>query len=176
MHYIARSENYLLQGDILRSVPIVQTPDKIQIAKPSKAEEKNKEILEYSVADEEKIEDVYKDGPEIILAVGKRETAIVLSQTCDIQNREFVIIAPISSLDVIDNAKRRESIRKQKTFHRFYLPKSEFFEESFIDFSLLSSIKKDFLKIEDRLISLTDYWRNHLTWALNRYFCRPFML
>lgn len=171
MYYETKSEKQFFQGDILKNVPIVRPPNKIQIARQSK--EDNKEKPEFLVLDEEKVTDAYADGQELILAYGKREAAIVLSQTCDIQNREFIIISPLFLLSSISGARRQEEIRKQNIYYRFYLPKSDFFEESYTDLTLLFSIRKDLIKVEDRLISLTDYWRSHLTWVLGRYFCRP---
>lgn len=176
MHYTIVTERIFFQGDIVKNVPLLSIPEKIQIARPIRTEEKREEIVEYTVSDEEKIADRYAEGSELVLAYGRREEAIILSQSCDIQNREFIIVAPILSLDLVDDPKRKQDIRDQKIFYRFYLPVSDFFQESFVDFTLLSSINKNFISIDERVVSLTDYWRSHLTWSLNRYFCRPHLV
>lgn len=174
MFYVSRRESHCFQGDILRNVPIIKAPDTIKIARIDQATE-GSAPPKYIVSSEDDIANAYQNGSEVVLANGLRTKVILLSQTCDIQNREFVVIAPIFDLDTVKNNNRKTAIKEGKINYRFYLPVSEVMPESYVDFTLLSSVRKEFINVSDRILSLSDSYRPHLVWGLNRYFCRPFL-
>lgn len=108
---------------------------------------------------------------------------IILSQTCDIQNNNTVIVAPVYSLtEVTEDGRLSEgnvnliSKRRGAMKDWFYLPKLEnIIEESFVDFQIIhylpSKVLDDYL--EKRVVALSDWGRHLLSWALADYFGRP---
>lgn len=175
MYYVSNPENYCFQGDVLQNIPILQAPDVIKIARVEELEG-CASAEKYGVFNEEDVDDIYQNGPEIVLANGVRTKVILLSQTCDIQNRDFVVVAPVFDLKKVQNENRKKAIRDGKINYRFYLPASDgSFCESYVDFSLLSSVKASLINVSNRILSLSDTYRPHLVWGLNRYFCRPFL-
>lgn len=139
--------------------------------------------------------DLIKDFPFLIFEkdtlIGKFETDIetklevrarlglimIISQTCDIQHRENVIVCPVYKMqDFSFNKDEAESIRKRKTGYWFYLPKLEnILDESIADFQTIYYVPRDFLNQSklNKIITLTDWGRHHLGWALSNHFGRP---
>lgn len=166
---------FFFQGDIFRDLYITPSSSAPLIVR---SVTNTKEIHQGGalLSTQENTEDFFSDDFETIAIKAIRTNIIIVSQTCDIQNREFVIIAPIFSLSRIESVTKARAIKEGKTFYRFYFPAKEgVIEESYADLTLLNSIKKDLLPPNKQLLSLTDFYRNHFTYNLNRFFCRPFM-
>jgi len=105
---------------------------------------------------------------------------IVLSQTCDIQNRNNVIICPIYELEnlLTDGTlteKRAESLRANKFNYWFHLPECDVLKESLADLQTIQYVPKKMLEEYkgDRIISLDDLGRHKIGWFLANYFGRP---
>ena len=124
------------------------------------------------------------DQPEIITAMPIRpHRAILLSQTCDIQNNPTVIIAPVYSLDEVTADGRLKPghldlLRKRRGAMKdwFYLPPLEgVIGESFVDFSTIHYFPKALMSghLHSRVVGLSDWGRHLLDWALGDYLGRP---
>ena len=102
---------------------------------------------------------------------------MVLSQTCDIQQRENIIVCPVYKMQDFDfNKEETESIKKRKTGYWFYLPRQAIgIDESIADFQTIYYVPKDLLNQykSNKILTLTDWGRHHLDWALSNYFGRP---
>jgi hypothetical protein len=107
----------------------------------------------------------------------KLNTIMVLSQTCDVQNRENVLVCPVYEIQGFGfNKDEVESIKKRRTGYWFYLPKLEgILEDSVADFQTVYYVPKDFLNSckLSKFVTLSDWGRHHLCWALSNYFGRP---
>src|SRR3989344_4717785 len=117
----------------------------------------NKEILP---------SELNSDGEKKLEVTAKLSLIMVLSQTCDVQNRENVIICPVYSVEDKEFTRSEfDSIKKRKTGYWFYLPELEgIVKESVADFQNIYYIPRSMLnKYKERKItSLSDWGRHHL--------------
>jgi len=122
-----------------------------------------------------------EDGEENLFVVAaKKQSIMILSQTCDIQRRENIIICPVFKLaDLISskaiNSEQAKSLRARKIYYNFYLPEFGDFPETIADLQTMIYVSREKLstQIKKRIISLDHLGRHHLAWALTNYFGRP---
>ncbi len=164
--------NTLFQGDIFPNVSILFAREKIEIFRPSTG----KICSKISIKEMSEIQDAFNNGIEIVLADAHITTIMIISQTCDIANRDFIHISPIFPLTRIETENRKKSIMQGKTNYRFYLPMVNSLEESYVDFPIINSIKKENINIEKRIASLSDHYRHHLDYHLSDFFSRPYIV
>lgn len=156
----------LFQGDIIRNFPVTVLPPQLRIFRSGS---------ERQVLPEADVPDAFQEGPEDILAKAHKTDVMVLSQSCDVQQREFVIVAPIQPMNQVTNENRKRAIRDGKVNYRFWLPEAAgTLAESFVELTILNSVPRDTLKAENRVLCLSDAARHHLADILYRLFCRPF--
>lgn len=102
---------------------------------------------------------------------------MILSQTCDIEHRKNVIVCPVYEMRNFSfNKDETESIKERRTGYWFYLPKLEnIIDESVADFQTIYYVPRDLLdqNKKNKILTLTDWGRHHLGWALGSYFGRP---
>jgi hypothetical protein len=164
--YFARpaDERVFYQGDILRNVPVTTLPLQIEILRPDRNP---------PVCMEADVPDAFGERTELVVAEAYKTNVMILSQTCDIQQRAFVVVAPVQSMTQVTNRDRRRAIMEGKVNHRFWLPAATDLEESYVELTILNSVPKELLRIENRFLSLSDGARHQLTDTLHRFFCRP---
>jgi len=153
------------QGDILQNFPVTILPQEIQIFRRHETP---------SICPETDLSNAFSAGPEQVVAQAYKTHVIILSQTCDIQQREFVVIAPIQPITQVTNKQRRQGIVEGRVNYRFWLPSSDVLRESFVELTILNSVPKSMLNVHHRILSLSDMARHHLAETLHRFFCRPF--
>lgn len=110
----------------------------------------------------------------------KKQPVMILSQSCDIQRRNNVIICPVYDLkefisDNTINTDRAKSIRDRKIYYWFYLPEYEKVPESLADLQTMIYVSRAEIEkyLPKRIMSLSDLGRHHLGWSLATYFGRP---
>ncbi len=153
---------HLYQGDVLKDYPIVILPDKTHY-----------EVNEFT-------------GTSTIQVKRFITNILIISQTCDIGNRELVAICPVFPISRMlqdhdfvqlqgqQSTTQIESLRKAKIYYRFWLPEiTGSLEESYADFVIINTVDRGVLDIARRIASLSERYRSHLGEALHRYFCRP---
>jgi hypothetical protein len=121
------------------------------------------------------------DEQSTLLAIeSKKITVMILSQSCDIQRRNNVIICPVYNLnefvtDKAVNADRLRSIRERKIYYWFYLPGFNNLPESIADLQTMIYVPRTALEkhLSKRILSLSNLGRHHLGWTLANYFGRP---
>jgi hypothetical protein len=164
---LLQNQQIYFQGDILKDFPFY--------------------VLDRTVSVDKKETGVYEpsgvlNDSNIGLKVieKKLETIILLSQSCDLQRREYVLICPVFKLEdlVSEQILNKETvglIKKRKLYYLFYLPGTESFPESIADFQHIYHIPRSELEglMDKRILSLSDNGRHHLGWALANYFGRP---
>ncbi len=130
---------------------------------------------------EEKVAAIKEAGEGTIEIKSKLVDVMILSQTCDIQRRDQVIVAPIASMasgvesgelkaNILDN------IRGRKINFLFYLPESpDLIPESYCNLQLIYYVSPALLNsfADNKAVTLSDWGRHHLSWALSNYFGRP---
>lgn len=130
-----------------------------------------------------KIKSFPKDGTtdSLIAVEARRQKVIILSQTCDVQQRGTIIFAPVFEISKAIQEKRMTenqatSLRSRKVDYWFYLPKQDgVIEESYIDFQIIHYVPKNLIieNLENRVLALSDWGRHHLGWGLSNFFGRP---
>lgn len=123
-----------------------------------------------------------KETADNLIAIeARRQRVIILSQTCDVQQRGTIIFAPVFEISTAITEKRMtenqaNSLRARKVDYWFYLPKQDgVIEESYIDFQIIHYIPKNLIleNLENRVLALSDWGRHHLGWWLSNFFGRP---
>lgn len=163
----------LYQGDVLKDFPFFIFKEKLRTLKNLK------KINTYEVVEIEK--DTFSGGEAIMAINAKLNNIIILSQSCDIQERENIIIAPVYPIKLFEDDGTLTNgkaglIKKRRINYWFYLPKLEkVIEDSLVDFQTIHYIPRAFLEKhkKNKIITMSDWGRHHLGWALSNYFGRP---
>lgn len=168
------SGDEFLQGDILKEVPF-STP-----LSPNHKDIQGRKLSSISFTRVGIIKNILIDV--------KCEHGMILSQSCDIQrsDRNNLLICPVKKLSFLKNKLlEREKTEVQvsnfinqlidkKINYWFYIPENNGLEESYADFTMISSIDKSILDTSSRIFSLTPYSRQWLQYSLMKYLGRPF--
>ena len=119
----------------------------------------------------------------------KKSLGIVITQTCDIQRRDFIQICPVFSLESLKteiskswDANRVNNhlgqLKNGKLGYYFYLPEVTLddyhLDESCIDLQLVTSVRRESILNYPRLVALSDVGRHWLSFSLMSYYGRPF--
>jgi len=107
----------------------------------------------------------------------KKERLMILSQTCDIEHREYVAFAPVplvSDLLASGVSFDHKQLKDQKYLYWFYLPENKGFSEAYVDFTRITHLPKSILNKDKRIKSLSDLGRHWLAYKLSVFFGRPF--
>jgi len=157
--------NILYQGDILEDFPFYIL-DKPQ---PVKKEEDGSFSMEQQTT-----------TTDLQVVGSKTQRVILLSQTCDLQRRNNVMICPVHELaqfieDNTLNADSVKSIRDRKNYYFFYLPAFNGLPESIADLQTIIYVPRAVITahILNRIVPMSDLGRHHLGWSLANLFSRP---
>lgn len=165
--------NIFYQGDVVKNFPFFIFKENFNYLK------KLKKVNTYETVKTEK--ESFNNGDALLAINAKLNNIIILSQTCDIQERENIIIAPVYPLKPLEDSGvltngKSGLIKKRKINYWFYLPKFEsVIEDSLVDLQTIHYMPKVILDNykQNKIITMTDWGRHHLGWALNNYFGRP---
>lgn len=179
------------QGDIVRDVPIIFLPDKISkwfILRPGAGSKKHvDDVLRgeickwFESSPEGQVKDAWQHSnrEEYVAAKAFLVNVIILTQTCDLENRSYYQIAPL-----YPETKQKESawehLRSNGLNFTFYLPaKAPYItENSYADFSQSCVVPKAYFpksSIAVRIAArLTNGYRAALQAQVAHYFGRPF--
>src|SRR3989339_245369 len=157
----------LFQGDILKNFPFFVFPEKF------KSLTENDLIIEASQKT--------VGGEQPITITAKLTSVILLSQTCDIQQRENVIIAPVYTIQTFKESgilteNKIDQVKKRRYGYLFYLPKLDgVLDDSIAYLQTMHYLPKDFVLNykNNKILTMSDWGRHHLAWALSNYFGRP---
>lgn len=158
----------LYQGDVLKDFPFLVFEQDLKILRKIDGQ------FQLVTPDNS-----YVDGEEKVGLIAKLERVILLSQTCDIEHRSHVVVAPVYSFTKIEGLPGGQAglVKKRKGMNFFfYLPEyTGIIEESYADFQLIHYVPKSFIEKyrSNKILSMSDWGRHHLGWALANYFGRP---
>lgn len=172
------TEDILFQGDILEDLYFVS---------PLSQDTKSSEGAPLSPA---RVQETSRIIKEVLVDV-KVGKGILVSQTCDMQRdskgrSKYILICPVRNLSQLESklleAETTEgevkgiigNLRARRINDLFYLPASDSFEESYAELALITTIDKDLLTLEKRILSLTPYARQWFQFALSNSLDRPF--
>ena len=162
---ISQTEFY--QGDIIGSYPFMN----LTKLKPLTVSES--EIVEGEGAPNAATQ-------KVSVAVDPRNV-MVISQTCDAQRRENLIICPIYTMAEYiaassPNGDKLRTLRDGKIYYWLYLPAYQsILEESFVDLQQLIYVPRPQLEAyrSARILSLNDLGRHRLGWSMAAFLGRP---
>lgn len=164
------------QGDIFRDVPSVYVPDpEIVIVRRRESARGSVGDL-YTVGDEERQpQQAFNPNGDHFVGTVQLANAILLTHSCEVDNSPrstvtFGLIRPIRL--VPEDA--REAIRAGRNLRLMYLPANDgpAFEESYVDFSRLTSVRREAVREDARVLSATDLLLKAIYLGLVRYVTR----
>jgi hypothetical protein len=147
-----RSGHY--QGDVVDDIPILHPPpaDKgwylLRPSTPTTLSEARagKVPKAFLPRAEKSLTDAWQSGPEFPLISAHRGRVMLLTQTCDIDNRTVVQVAPVLEASLL--AGKLESLRKNDINYLFHLPSDPpaIEKESMVDLSQIAWVQKGHLR------------------------------
>ncbi len=89
----------------------------------------------------------WKTPDELVLAKATKRTVMVITQTCDLERRNFVQVAPVYHARSLSESKQA-SLEKSEVNYLFYLPISQpgLSEKSFADLSQITSVHGSYIR------------------------------
>lgn len=179
------------QGDIYKDVPVLLMPDKIskwlilrseRPADPAEAVIKGKIPVSFKPTPEGITQNrwLYRDPDgeiaELVAAKARLMKVIIVTQTCDLQNRSTYQVAPVYPASKM---KKREHLEANNLYYAFYLPRKEpIAEDLYADLSHITTVPSVYFSTEERkkkfLIRLSQPTTRIFQGHLGRYFGRPF--
>jgi hypothetical protein len=179
------------QGDIVRDVPIIFLPDKISkwfVLRPGPNSKKHvDDVLRgeickwFEATPEGQLRDAWQHGEkeELVAAKAFRADAIILTQTCDLENRSYYQVAPVYPA-TRQKASSLEVLRENGINSAFYLPAlaPHIVENSYAELSHTCVVPKAYF-VKNAVVQmlsarLSDYARTELQAHIAHYFGRPF--
>jgi hypothetical protein len=184
MHYDVNPDpNTLYQGDIIDKFILPDPPEEALIVRPSETTQlplgqtRADEVGDIvRVATPEQLRDAFSRGREAIVVSATLTRVAIISQSCDIQRKPFATVAAVRAMRLIHSDQKKADIRRiDRKLEYFWLPAHGDFEESFVDLTLVYSVRREtlVLALPNRILSLSENWRHNLQWAIIQYFGRP---
>ncbi|MBV9888864.1 MAG: hypothetical protein JO119_20160 [Acidobacteria bacterium] len=177
------------QGDIIRDVPIIFLPDKISKWLLLRPDPKSKKHIDdvlggeickwFESFPEGQLADKWQYGEreEFVAAKALMINVMVLTQTCDLENRSYYQIAPIYPEA---RQKKIENLRNNDLTYAFFLPATAPYitENSYVELSHTCVAPKAYFPkngVSQRLAArLSNEARTALQEKIAEYFGRPF--
>jgi hypothetical protein len=91
---------------------------------------------------ENNLTDAWEGAYEFVLAKAKRGPAQIVTQTCDLDHRSVVHVAPVYPLTQFPEAAKRDSVRAGDVGYLHPLPGDDSFTESYADLSQVTWVPK----------------------------------
>jgi hypothetical protein len=173
----------LYQGEVLVDVPLLVQPkeSRWQLLR-TRSGKKFEEALgngnlggKVEVIDSNRSEVEWYAYPEGDFAAARlsKRPVLVLSQTCDIQNKDYIQVAPIYQVPPED----LELVKSGGLYSAFYLEPypPKILNDGYADFERMQAVHKSFIKrpFAGTHFRLTDAQIRRLQGAITRYFGRP---
>ena len=171
----------LLQGDVLDGVPVVFGPPVTKrwiILRPTpqgtpieQAESGLPKTFRADVA--EKFSSAWQKTEELVLARASVSRIMIVSQSCDVEWRKHVQVAPVEQIAVMQ-ADTLEHLRDNDVGYWFYLPAWNGLPESYADLSRTTAVHASYFRADALTHRLTSLARVELQKSLADLYGRPF--
>lgn len=175
----------LYQGEILIDVPLLTMPKPTHwLLLRTKSGKRVDDALQHGnlgglvkVLDSNQSKEEWQasNQGDFAMALLDKNPVLVLNQTCDVQNNDFLQIAPIFSAEAEE--KNLEKLVKGEFYSAFWLKKHppEIPDESYADLELIQAVHKNYVKRirADQHFRLTSVRTRELQRTLTRFFGRP---
>ena len=178
-------QNQLYQGEILANVPILTTPKPTSgwTLLRTRSGRRVDEALEHGnlgglvnvLNSNQSREQWYADGRgDFAMALLDKRPVLVLSQTCDVQNKDFIQIAPIYP---VDSEEELERLKADRIYSAFWLKPHtpQIPQDSYADLERLQAVHKTYLRRiqPEHHFRLSPARTRLLQRTITRYFGRP---
>jgi hypothetical protein len=172
------------QGDILEGVPVVVMPPAgsgkwvllrpgLPVTRDQALAGNTPKVFRPFVAGTAPDEWVTPD--ELVLAKATKRAIIVITQTCDLERRNFVQVAPVYPARTM-SASKQASLEKNEINYLFFLPMAEpaVPEKCFADLSQITSVHKSYMAQANLKKRLSNEGRARFQMHLSTFHGRPF--
>jgi hypothetical protein len=175
----------LYQGEILVDVPILRMPKPLRwLLLRTWSGKRVDEALQYGAAgnrvkvldsNQTKEEWQADKSGDFAMAILDKRPVLVLNQTCDVQSKDFIQVAPIFPAE--GETEDLKKLMNGERYSAFWLKKHppEMFEESYADIELMQAVDKSYIKRvnPEQHFRLNSERIRLLQRTLTRYFGRP---
>lgn len=171
----------LLQGDVVESIPVVFGPPTTKrwiILRPTpagtpieQAESGLPRMFRADVA--EKYSSAWSKPDELVLAWARVSRIMIVSQSCDLDWRKNVQVAPVESASAI-SGETLVQLRSNNVGYWFYLPAAENIGECYADLSRITSVHATYFRPDALVKRLTSSARIELQNCLADFYGRAF--
>lgn len=164
------------QGDIVLDVPFFSVPAKPVVARPPQRQRRftPRDCVNAHLASFYQLGDAFASGVEAFVLVGQRHPVLVVSQTCDIQHRSHVLVAPVRRAAEVEQPDLRDNIMQNGVNYYFALPDAPELGDCFADMSKILAVRLTMLRLERRVATLSAEARQVLQLHLSTFLTRPF--
>lgn len=180
----------LYQGDVLEGVPVVMVPPPnkgpwILLRAPDTSPLTVHQLLAGTLprhlrlvdegSSQVKVTDAWQQGSELVLSKATKTRVMIMSQTCDLDNRTWIQVAPVYSATHF-GGKRLNSLETGEINFMFFLPPTppRLLERSYTDLSQITTLHKAYLRPKNRILHLTASARVRLQAYVAGFYGRPF--
>ena len=145
--------SYISQGDLLTGLPVVFMPpsgERWVVLRPGKAitlQQAKRGMIPnvFKPSVEHDDPNAWQDAEELVVAKASKGLIAVLTQTCDIEHRRHVQVAPVQTVDGL-NEKKLASLRADDIKYWMYLPPDlPALPEGYIDIAKIVSVHSSYL-------------------------------
>lgn len=171
------------QGDVLAGVPVVLMPPQGDgpwvLLRPSAPVTFERALAgdrprSFTPHSENSLEERWPDDQELVLAKARRSKVLVVTQSCDLDNRKWIQVAPVSPAATLQ-ADKLASLRINEIKYFFYLPADppDLREECFADLSRITAVHRSYLSAASPVKRLTPLATFELQKCLADFYARP---
>jgi hypothetical protein len=174
--------NCFCQGDLVNGVPVVFMPpsgERWVVLRPGKSvtlEQAKRGAIPsvFKPSVEHENPDAWEGSEELVVAKATKTLIALLTQTCDIDHRKHLQVAPVYSAEGLDERKL-SSLHVDEIKHWFYLPDDPpHIRESYVDIAKVVSIHRSYLSQAHFVKRHSNSGLVALQVKLAQYFGRPF--
>jgi hypothetical protein len=174
--------SFISQGDLLTGLPVVFMPpsgERWVLLRPGKTitlQQAKRGMIPsvFKPSVEHDDPNTWEDSEELVVAKATKALIAVLTQTCDIEHRKHVQVAPVQTIAGL-NEKKLESLRADDIKYWFYLPPDPpVLAEGYIDVAKIVSVHSSYLAQAHLVKRHSNSGVVSLQAKLAGYFGRPF--
>lgn len=151
------NEESFYQGDVVSDIPLVYMPPAGNgpwpLLRPSPPHTLQ-QVLEGQTPRalrphaESSRADAWQFGAELVLAKAIKKSVMIVTQTCDLDSRNWVQVAPVFPASRIEDAGKRASLAINEIGYMFVLPADppRLAEDSYADLSMIVAVHKSYFR------------------------------
>ncbi|MBU0606475.1 MAG: hypothetical protein KKI08_01260 [Armatimonadetes bacterium] len=171
MYAEAPRQDILYQGDVFEDVIVVEPPQEILVVT---RHPRYRTLLRTALLEDSPY--AFPNGRDAIIAEATRIHVAIMSQSCDVQRKQFVTLAAVLPLPSDWGSGKRQDVQRiDKHLDSFYLAAAGGFPESIIQFTMLYSVQREKLLAQrhKRILTLSLEARQRLQYKFGNFFFRP---